>query len=564
MKINSITIKDNNPIAIGKVTVLVGPNNSGKSQTLRDILNLMTSNVNHRILVEDIDFNFFPTFDEETQGLSVTPSKTNANHNTVSGISAQLSSLNSLDFYSPHMVEAYNSGQIRNAVIPTISQFKIAYLNSGTRLALVTETLSFDVDQGFPENILQFLYTHKESEEMLQSAFKIAFGMTIKLDYARLQYLCLRVSGSIPEIPLDPREAIKITKNIPRIDEQGDGFKSFVGIVLALLLSKDRVILLDEPEAFLHPTQARYLGKWIADNIQHFSGQLIISTHNSNFLGGLLAGKYSVDIYRLNRTNDNTQFRLLPDAVTKQLSQDPLLSSQRVLEAIFHKGTVVCEADADRAVYGSVASIEFNNQDVLFIHAHNKQTIKKVVQLLIKAHVPTIAIADIDLLNTEDDFVGLYKTLTNSEIPEALRRLRKEISESVNTLPDDEVLRNLKSYVDEFNNQLERGEHTLSGAKGALERITKTITKWSEVKSKGIAGFEPHIQPAVDNLLKCCNSIGLFILPVGELEGWIEINGIRKKNKWIIPALEIIHKGETPDPLKVFVNEILDCFKDNG
>lgn len=39
------------------------------------------------------------------------------------------------------------------------------------------------------------------------------------------------------------------------LQEQGDGFRSFVGIVLSILLSKDKIILIDEPEAFLHPTQ---------------------------------------------------------------------------------------------------------------------------------------------------------------------------------------------------------------------------------------------------------------------------------------------------------------------
>ena len=51
------------------------------------------------------------------------------------------------------------------------------------------------------------------------------------------------------------------------LDEQGDGFRSYVGVVLSVLLSEGRTILLDEPEAFLHPMQARRLGAWLAEQI---------------------------------------------------------------------------------------------------------------------------------------------------------------------------------------------------------------------------------------------------------------------------------------------------------
>src|SRR5690606_38897529 len=109
-------------------------------------------------------------------------------------------------------------------------------------------------------NILQNLFIQKDNEDLLKLAFNEAFGMDIILDYSGLKDFCLRVAKEFPEIPEDPRKAYLITKDFNKIDNQGDGFRSFVGIVLSLLFSKDRIILLDEPEAFLHPAQSRYLG----------------------------------------------------------------------------------------------------------------------------------------------------------------------------------------------------------------------------------------------------------------------------------------------------------------
>ena len=55
-------------------------------------------------------------------------------------------------------------------------------------------------------------------------------------------------------------------------------------------------------------------------------------------------------------------------------------------------------------------------------------------------------------------------------------------------------------------------------------------------------------------------SDGIFVVPVGELEGWIDV-GVKQKNKRIIPALNKIHSGESPEGLKNFVKEVLNYFE---
>jgi len=46
---------------------------------------------------------------------------------------------------------------------------------------------------------------------------------------------------------------------LPQVQEQGDDVKSFVGMLLAITATEYPLLLIDEPETFLHPPQAYLL-----------------------------------------------------------------------------------------------------------------------------------------------------------------------------------------------------------------------------------------------------------------------------------------------------------------
>ncbi|SHK56144.1 ATP-dependent nuclease [Chryseobacterium polytrichastri] len=563
MIIKSITLKNKSEINIGKISVLVGPNNVGKSQTLRDIQQTMDNGkMSQKILIDKITFETPTKFEDIFFNLKVTDSTNNIGYKVVRGIKNNLSQKDQYEFNWESMKQQLEREKNIDFTLGNISKFKVSFLDSSTRLNLVKTSTSFNPEKEEPSNLLQNLYIDNNNDKLLRDAFYNSFEMDIKLDYSGLRDFCLRVAKEFEEIPEDPRKAFPIFNKYNKIDNQGDGFRSFAGIILSLLFSKDRIILLDEPEAFLHPAQARFLGKWIADNSDNFTGQLLISTHNSNFLSGLLQSDKKVDIYRLNRVDDNTSFNLIPSEATENLSKSPMLSSQRILEAIFHKGVIVCEADADRIVYQSVSTLLFNNQEVLFVHSHNKQTLKDVAKLLKDTKIPVGVICDIDLLNDETDFKNLILSVTNNTVSEALTIKRREIADSINNSNEEELLKNIQEKIIEFQEQLKNGEHRLGGAIGAINRIRKETSKWSIPKSNGINGFEESIQTTVISLIHELNELNIFLVPVGELEGWIDV-GTKRKNKWIIKALDSIFAGQTPDNLRDFVGLAINKVKNN-
>lgn len=558
MKIESITLKNDQIIELGKISILVGTNNVGKSQTLRDIQQRMQNGITSKfVLLKEIKFTKPVEFEDLLTNLKIADSQHTIGFKQIIGINNTLTGKDSYEINYDHFKQKFSQEEDLDWTLGNISKFKVSHLDSTTRLNLIKTTQSFNPDSEDPINMLQNLFIQKENEELLKLAFNDAFGMEIMLDYSGLKDFCLRVAKKFPEIPEDPRKAYLITKEYNKIDNQGDGFRSFIGIVLSLLFSKDRIILLDEPEAFLHPAQARYLGKWIADNSDKLSSQIIISTHNSNFLTGLLQSDIKVDIYRLNRNADDTNFKLIPSEATENLSKSPMLSSQRVLEAIFHKAVIVCEADADRIVYQTVATLHHNNQEVLFVYSHNKQTLKDVAALLIATQIPVGIIADIDILNDETDFKNLFHAVTQTEAPIELLTKRKEIAESVDNSSEQEALDKLKSNISEFLEQLSKNEHTFGGAKGALNRIRKEASKWANPKKNGLEGFNEEIRIKVIELINELNKENIFIIPVGELEGWMDL-GTSRKNNWIVLALNEIFARKTSGELIKFVKMILD------
>lgn len=451
MRIESITLKNDQKIQLGKISILVGANNVGKSQTLRDIQQRMQNGLASKfVLLKELKFEKPASFEDLLINLKITDSPYSIENKRIVGINNNLTGQDNFEINYEYSKNRFINEDNLNWALGNISKFKVSHLDSMTRLNLINTTQSFNPDTETPMNILQNLFTQKENEELLKLAFNEAFGMEVILDYSGLKDFCLRVAKTFPTIPEDPRKAYLITKEFNKIDNQGDGFRSFVGIVLSLLFSKDRIVLLDEPEAFLHPAQSRYLGKWIADNSDKLSGQLIISTHNSNFLSGLLQSDKKVDIYRLNRNDDNTTFKLIPPEATENLSKSPMLSSQRVLEAIFHKAVIVCEADTDRIVYQTVSTLHHNNQEILFVYSHNKQTLKDVASLLIATQIPVGVISDIDLLNDETDFKNLFFAVTQTDVSPELLAKRTEIAKSVDNTSEQQALDKLKENVTKF------------------------------------------------------------------------------------------------------------------
>lgn len=558
MRINGLNVKNGDQVTIGKFTILIGPNNVGKSQTLKDIHSKFIKNDGiETTLLESLQFDETPSFDFFLNGMDVKPHQNNVGMEELSGITSKLNKSENVAFQRAHIEKEYARKGV-NALFGNLAKFRVSYLDAESRLNVAKTAPSANLHKVSPQNLLQALYGADSIVEIqLREAFNDVFGKDIKLDYSGLTELVFRVSDKFEYVPEDPKQAAKYFEKHAILDDQGDGFRSFVGVVLSLLLSHDRIVLLDEPEAFLHPAQSWQLGYWMAKHIERVPGQVIISTHNSNFIAGILAANHPVDIYRLNRHDNNTSFNRIPPESTELLAKSPILSSQRVLDSLFHRGVVVCEADSDRIFYSTVANDDLSTHEILFIHAHNKQTIHIVLELLSKANVPCCGIVDIDILNGKDDINRILSSLGKSHINSDQQAIIDNLAAEIKSGSDLGALESIRQSIEEFLKQLNEDEHNFSGARGAINRIRKDASKWSTVKTDGIRVLSGELKTNIEKLLSDLSNEGVFVVPVGELEGWINLGDV-KKNRWIVPALEYLAKKGSPEPLKNFIGKVVD------
>ena len=315
MRINFLQPKIGEQVPLlHKITVFVGPNNSGKSQTLKDIRCLMDrdkSPIKTPVILKNDNSCFeVPNLVTIKSDLSFKDSITNVDHYTIGSIGSNLFGKSNFDIHKFQIdnYDSQNDTVKRNHFLSWFGKYYIALMDAETRLKLSSETNSFIPQESVPDNLVQALFMRTDLETVLRLAFKDAFKQDIKLDVSQLLKLCIRVGSKVNQIPADPRIAHNIAKDIPKIDNQGDGYRSFAGIVIGLLICNNRIILLDEPEAFLHPAQAYFLGKWIGLNSNKLGSQLLICTHSSNFLSGILAGTQDLDVIRLRREGNYTHY----------------------------------------------------------------------------------------------------------------------------------------------------------------------------------------------------------------------------------------------------------------
>jgi predicted ATPase len=565
LKFLGATTRQGGKVSLGHLTVLVGANNSGKSQTLRDLRDYATTGTGESLkLFQNVEATL-PSEPEMQAHLTRRMRLDNPGEEIVTCITANL--------FEVHTVQAQR-GWLDKVLardfgdLPFFQNFGrclISHLHAETRFTLTAPQECFDLETEEPRNALQqFFRVRQTVQPALRAAFNEAFGRDIALDYSAMKRWYFKVDHAFGDLS-DSLEALRTQlASGEQLTLQGDGYRSFVGIALAALTFPDRVLLLDEPEAFLHPSQVRILGRWLAELSQQRAAQVIVATHSADFLWGIVSANPDAMVLRLQRDGDRTHFVQVPSATTAGLAQSPLLSSQPVLDALFHKGVVVCEGDPDRALYQAVAHKTLSDErgeDILFIHTNGKDAADVPIELFRSAGAPVCAVVDIDIISANEPLAKIVKALTGQEISAQLEARRAEVAGWVEAVSADQFLQGLLEAVSAWL----RGPHqNVREARRRLTGMAKSATsKWDRVKKKGICCFEGEQRLRVESLLRELASIGLFVVPCGELEGWLE-NGAAKGKAWNRTALESIQADDCPVELKLFLSAILRYLAPRG
>jgi hypothetical protein len=552
-RIKQVTFSDKTTLNLPNLTVLVGPNNCGKSRVLKDIVRLTCSRDKKVAAAVHVLQTFPPNAKALNDVYGIRPSTDEGEHTAFHWLNTELKE----EGYVRHgqylkwpedfdlAVKQPEEFQSNFAVQLT------AFLTTESRLQLVAQCESArEAHQA--QNLLQVLYAvGREKELEIRRIVSDAFpAIEIALDFSVPQQLQFRVGKNFDKLPLDPREARKILTKCDSLDEQGDGLRSYVGVVTCLLGLMRPVVLIDEPEAFLHPPQAFRLGQFIASQATQ-GRQIIVATHSADILRGIIFKANDALIARIDRIADKNAVKPLDPGELRTLVLDPLLSAAGVLNGLFYSGVVVTEADADSRFYQSLSNKASLGLDVHFVNADNKQTVPKVIAAYKSLGVRCAGVVDIDVLNNADEFNKQMEAagITGAQLAEA-QEARQKIDNEVRATPASVRLEMATKRISEMKGladtalagNLNAHEKGLEQLRRELEKLKADASDWQLIKKGGAAALK-NTRAEFEKLYQMCSAVGLVINPCGELEASLSEYGVEwqaDKRAWITRALQLV------------------------
>jgi energy-coupling factor transporter ATP-binding protein EcfA2 len=567
-KLTQITLNDGSKFEPGKLTVIVGPNNVGKSRALKDIATLVTNAQTPLVVVKDVEWPMPQSLQELFDSHDVEPRQDPQGAWVRFGLNYLMSGGQNMGIggeWRRGMEKSIQNRAMRKEFASYFGSWLLTFLTTEHRLALVqsSESPKHERDRS---SLLQVVYVEGKSlEREINSLVKEAFGQEIILDYTLLQRLFFRVGDDFSRIPVDPRDARPILQQYEILDDQGDGIRSFIGILVALLSIKRSLVLIDEPEAFLHPPQAFRIGEFLAHQSSD-ARQIIIATHSADVLRGIVTITQDVSIVRFDRIGNKSSFRFLHPGRVKELVTDPLLSSARVLDGLFYSGAIVVEAESDGRFYHAASKKRRPDADLHFVNADNKQTVPRIAQMYRDMGVRCAGVVDFDVLNDRSEFQKQLEALSLDvdELNEA-GTIREEIAKAANESSPEEKLAKINAELTGLLDEMAkiRSQTFASNDEASLTRV-KFLRKvesscrgladatriWKQLKREGRAALPEQLQGQFDRLWQICASKGLFINPCGELESMLAEYGIpyaTDKRAWIVKALQLLPNLEVSD-----------------
>jgi AAA domain, putative AbiEii toxin, Type IV TA system len=373
--------------------------------------------------------------------------------------------------------------------------------------------------------------------------------------------ISLYVGETQTEPALVPDERyIAELRSLRSLQGEGDGIRSFMGIMLTLVTASYPVFVLDEPEAFLHPPQARLLGRKLAAEATG-QAQVIIATHSIDVVEGLLSeGGANVSVVRMTRSEKANHVSVLNPSDLREVWDDPLLRYSRLLDGLFHRGVILCEGDSDARYYGAhldeLSSGGTGSHELLITHCGGKQRLAMAIRSLRAIGVPIAVIADLDLLRERQRVADVVTALGGDWAPH-----------QKDWMIVDSAVRGLahNPSADYVREQL---SEILGASAGALTReqsdrirqVIRVESGWSSVKRGGMGELpQGDASDRGAHLLEALKGIGLFLVPVGELERWepqIPGEGVA----WVSEALERRTHEQADSAGRRFVREVLGSF----
>jgi len=520
--INRITFSDGTDVSIAQddVVVVVGPNNSGKTAALRGIRDKLSNESNWNPVIQAVQIQRTGTADDVINGLSGWAVQ-----------NAALSPGNTLHVALGN--QAYDSDiraswQRGTGFHGALARWFCHLLTADERLQICNPPDNIALTRDGPTHPIHFLQRDDKLELRLSAKFRKAFGVDLVVNRNAGRVVPLHVGVRPTPSAGEDRVSISYIERLEKLEHlqfQGDGMRSFAGVLLATSVGRESILLIDEPEAFLHPPQARLLGTTLVQD-RRKERQLFIATHSTDVLRGVLDTESpDIRVIRICRSGSMNSIRLLNNDRIKELWSDPLLRYSNILDGLFHESVVVCEADADCRFYSAILDAVVAGRpdgtrrpDLMFTHCGGKARLPVVIRALREVDVPVKAVADFDVLSDEEPLRSIVEALGMqwSNIRGDWNQVKSGVDGKKPDLNTDEVKKEIQEVLTGILTPTFPQK-----AKADIQTILRKSSPWAHAK-RGGKSFVPSgdAHRACERLLAALRAGGLYVVEVGELEGF--------------------------------------------
>ncbi|MFJ2470771.1 ATP-dependent nuclease [Glutamicibacter sp. NPDC087583] len=543
-RIQEIALKSGDKIRpqVSGVTAIVGSNNAGKSTILKELKEVLANGKNSKtVAVSGVSIEKSNEISSLFSWLGAhaifKPSTEDARQDQFVRMSDSTGHLGNMAYFWNQKDEGLRS----------VAPFLCFYGTAEERLKMTSSVAKRNETDDPPSHPVHSLEGDTNLKRRLSQISERVFHQPLTLD-ALAATVRLRVGKTDMTVPpaddisTEYRNAISA---LPPLDKQGDGMRSFFGQILPIMAANYPLVILDEPEAFLHPPQARALGVELGKLARDNRVQVMVATHDRSFLTGLLESEGEVTVVRVSRTADgNSTARQLDSGVLSEIWRDPVLKYTNILDSLFHKVVVLAESEIDCGYLAAAldnperSSGRIPRSEYLFVQTGGKASFPKVATALHAVGVPVVAAPDFDLLRDKGDVEKLVKALGGNwgtEEDDLWRKATNPFTSPREPLTIGYILGAIeKAFGDR------RTEAFTSEAKEEMQILTRRgNSPFADVKKYGLTAFTKESRDAVEKLLRNLEAVGIVPVHTGELEGLAPKVVSRKGPNWLTRALEM-------------------------
>jgi energy-coupling factor transporter ATP-binding protein EcfA2 len=561
--------------------ILVGPNSSGKTRMLKDIEGCLLGQIKEVVckrvaLKMPLDFaGFLNDLVNEKyirhQSNNVTPFT--SFRGTGAAGRGGFAEADAREAFNSFREDPTNPSNRKYRFFQFFGQMLLTSLFSINGLIAFNEVNAVDILGGPPQNDLHALYANTNAKAKLAQETGKVFGNAAWVDNTRGDNKWrIKVSGQRELPPPEDRLEVEKVQKYRTIEEEGDGYKSYVAVCVALLLGRRPVCLIDEPELHLHPPQAYAIGQFIGTHGRSKEHVTFVATHSSHVLRGIIgAAEEDITVLRLTHIGERFFGHRVSNADLKASTENPRARTELILDGVFSQAVAIVESEGDRIVYQAAREgiEESSIREVHFVPVHGAGGIDKVLKFYRRMRIPAAVIPDYDIIGDYGKVKAIIKELAPATDSPAINELANTVMNAIIRIPpaitEGSARDQLKSLSESIGRWEDKDDDRL---RRALEKLRKDLARIRRLKEGGVEGFNEHptIKEQLKDLIEKARNIGVFFVPVGELENWVGhlMAGVDKEDKasWAdIASQRIRQADENNGDVWDFVRSLVKFFE---